>query len=124
MGSNKNEVKTNVQYRKSVIGRYEGRYFNEAMERMRKEYNKENTKVVFIATSDNNLWLQKHLLSKDDIYFPHQHIRQAKVAQPSLKEISMMHAHNELAVKGKIILKQALTLESSRTEFLSFLILT
>ena len=93
-------MKTNVvpQYRKSVIGRYEGRFFNEAMDRMRGDYNSANTKVVFIATSDNPWWLQKHLRSKDDIYFPHRVIRQA---QPSLKEISMMHAHTELATKGK-----------------------
>lgn len=96
-------MKTNVvpQYRKSVIGRYEGRFFNEAMDRMRGDYNSANTKVVFIATSDNPLWLHKHLRSKDDIYFPHQVIRQAQGAQPSLKEISMMHAHTELATKGK-----------------------
>ena len=95
-------MKTNVvpQYRKSVIGRYEGRFFNEAMDRMRGDYNSANTKVVFIATSDNPLWLHKHLRSKDDIYFPHQVIRQAQGAQPSLKEISMMHAHTELATKG------------------------
>ena len=96
-------MKTNVvpQYRKSVIGRYEGRFFNEAMDRMRGDYNSAITKVVFIATSDNPLWLHKHLRSKDDIYFPHRVIRQAQGSQPSLKEISMMHAHTELATKGK-----------------------
>ena len=85
-----------------MIGRYEGRFFNEAMERLRVDYNTANTKVVFIATSDNPMWLHKHLRSKDDIYFPHQVIRQAQGSQPSLKEISMMHAHTELATKGNI----------------------
>ena len=72
-----------------------------AMEKLRSDYNNDETKVVFIATSDRPIWLHKHLVNKDDIYYPHQVIRKLQNDQPSLKEISMIHAHQELAVKGK-----------------------
>ena len=73
------------------------------MDKLRDEYNNDRTKVIFIATSDNPLWLHHHLINKDDVHFPHQRIRLSKISQPSLKEISMMHAHNDLAVKGTMI---------------------
>ena len=91
------------QYRNSEVGRYEGRFFNLALERLRRDYNSATRRVVFVATSDKPLWLRTHLHSEDDIHYPHRHIRQTRVALPSLKEISMMHAHQELAVKGNII---------------------
>ena len=71
------------------------------MEKMREDYNSDTRKVVFLATSDKVKWLRDHLVSKDDIYYPHQMIRQSKVALPSIKEISMMHAHRALSVKGR-----------------------
>ena len=70
------------------------------MEKMRQDYNTNTTKVVFIATSDKVKWLKDHLINKDDIYYPHQLIKQSKVSLPSIKEISMMHAHRALSVKG------------------------
>ena len=88
------------QYRNSEVGRYEGRFFNLALERLRRDYNSATRRVVFVATSDKPLWLRTHLHSEDDIHYPHRQIRQTRVALPSLKEISMMHAHQELAVKG------------------------
>ena len=87
------------------MGRYEGRFFNLALERLRRDYNSAATRVVFVAVSDKPLWLHTHLRSEDDIHYPHRQISQTRVALPSLKEISMMHAHQELAVKGdKIII--------------------
>ena len=74
-----------------MIGRYEGRYllrvtraphtppsnllllfsiqclsrfFNTAMDQLRKEFNKEDQRVVFVATSDDFHWIKKHLVDK------------------------------------------------------------
>ena len=80
------------------------------MENMRKEYNTNDTKVIFVATSDKPMWLHKNLLTKDDIFYPQQQMKKVGSSKLSLREISMIHAHEDLAVKGKEKVKQELNL--------------
>ena len=53
----------------SKVGRFEGKYFNYAMDMFRTKYNKNNTKVVFIATSDDFAWIKENFVNPGDVYF-------------------------------------------------------
>ena len=53
----------------SDIGKFEDKYFNHAMDMFRDKYNKNNTKVVFIATSDDFEWIKQNFDNQGDIYF-------------------------------------------------------
>ena len=93
--------RTKRKWRRSFIGSYEGKFFNHVMDRMREEYNTNTRRVVFIPTSDDFPWIVKHLVNKDDIFYPKQKIAQTRVALPSNKEIGRIFSHMNLAVKGK-----------------------
>ena len=42
----------------SLIGKFEAKYFNHAMDMFRNKYNNGITKVIFIATSDDVDWIK------------------------------------------------------------------
>ena len=56
----------------SSIGRYEGKYFNHAMDLFRQKYNNNSTKVVFLASSDNFGWIKQIFVNPGDVFFPHE----------------------------------------------------
>ena len=56
-------------FRDTIVGTYEGKYFNKALDIFRNRYNTAEQKVVFLPTSDNYFWVKKFLINKDDIYF-------------------------------------------------------
>ena len=85
----------------SLVGTYEGMFFNYAMDMLRKRHNHNNTKVVFLPTSDNYFWIKQNLNSQNDIYFSRELIKQTRVALPNKKEIRQIWNHQSLAVKGK-----------------------
>ena len=53
----------------SEIGKFEGKYFNHAMDMFRIKYNKNNTKVIFVATSDDFDWIKLNFVNTGDIFF-------------------------------------------------------
>ena len=53
----------------SEIGEFEGKYFNHAMDMFRNKYNNNNTNVVFIATSDDFVWIKDNFHDPGDIVF-------------------------------------------------------
>ena len=53
----------------SEIGKFEGKYFNHAMDMFRNKYNKNNTKVIFVATSDDVDWIKGNFVNPGDIVF-------------------------------------------------------
>jgi len=53
----------------SEIGKFEEKYFNFAMDMFRNKYNKNNTKVIFVATSDDFDWIKRNFLNPGDIVF-------------------------------------------------------
>ena len=59
-----------VKFPNSVVGRYEGKYFNHAMDMLREKYNNNTTKVKFLATSDNYGWLKQTIINPGDVFFP------------------------------------------------------
>ena len=89
-------------YRESFIGRYEGEFFNYAMDMMRERFNNHSQKVVFIPTSDNYYWIKKNLVNKNDIYFSRQLVQETRVALPNKKEIHQLWNNPKLAVKGEL----------------------
>ena len=93
--------KQRKMFRDTVIGTYEGKFFNHAMDMFRSRYNNNNQKVVFLPTSDDYFWIKKHLINKDDIYFSRELIKETRVALPNKNEILQLWNHEDLAVKGK-----------------------
>ena len=87
-------------FRDTVIGTYEGKFFNNAMDIFRSKYNNNNQKVVFLPTSDDYFWIKKHLINKNDIYFSRELIKETRVALPNKNEILQLWNHENLAVKG------------------------
>ena len=53
----------------SEIGKFEGKYFNHAMDMFRIKYNKNNTKVTFVATSVDFDWIKLNFVNAGDIFF-------------------------------------------------------
>ena len=55
------------------------------MDQLRSEYNKEDQRVVFIATSDDFHWIKKHLVQKQnkDIFFPYELLSASRAALPN-----------------------------------------
>ena len=53
----------------SEIGKFEGKYFNHAMNMFRIKYNKNNTTVIFVATSDDFDWIKENFVNPGDIFF-------------------------------------------------------
>jgi hypothetical protein len=68
----------------SVIGRYEGKYFNHAMDLLREKYNNNSTKVVFLATSDNYAWIKQTFINPGDVFFPAELVTVPKSAAAGL----------------------------------------
>ena len=58
----------------SIIGRYEGKYFNYAMDLFREKYNNNNTRVMFLATSDNYGWIKQTIINPGDVFHPSEHV--------------------------------------------------
>ena len=92
--------KQRKMFRDTVIGTYEGKFFNHAMDIFRSRYNNNNQKVIFLPTSDDYFWIKKHLINKNDIYFSRQLIKETRVALPNKNEILQLWNHENLAVKG------------------------
>ena len=61
------------------------RFFNSAMDQLRSEYNKEDQRVVFVATSDDFHWIKKHLVQKQnkDIFFPYELLSASRAPLPN-----------------------------------------
>ena len=93
--------KQRKMFRDTVIGTYEGKFFNHAMDIFRSRYNNNNQKVIFLPTSDDYFWIKKHLINKNDIYFSRELIKETRVALPNKNEILQLWNHEDLAVKGK-----------------------
>merc|ERR1712013_358859 len=89
-----------TQLQDTIIGRYEGRFFNMAMDQLREEYNKDGQKVVFIATSDDFHWIKKHLVDKQDVFFPYELVPATRSPLPSNREVGDIWKDELLAVKG------------------------
>ena len=54
----------------SLIGKFEAKYFNHAMELFRNKYNNAITKVIFVATSDDIDWIKQNFINNgSDIIF-------------------------------------------------------
>ena len=54
----------------SLIGKFEAKYFNHAMDLFRNKYNSNITKVIFVATSDDIDWIKQNFInSNSDIIF-------------------------------------------------------
>ena len=51
------------------LGKYEGKFFKYSMELMRKRFNTDACKVIFIVTSDNYEWTRNKLGYQNDTYF-------------------------------------------------------
>ena len=88
--------------RASLVGRFEAEFFNTALERLRREYNRPGQRVVFIATSDDPGWLGRKLLSRGDVFYPRHTIAAARAALPNRREIGQIFSHARLAVKGSM----------------------
>merc|ERR1740137_192702 len=65
---------------KIVVGNYEGKFFNRAMDIFRSRYNREDQKVIFLPTSDDYFWIKKHLINKNDTFFSRELIKETRVA--------------------------------------------
>ena len=89
-------------FRDTIVGTYEGKFFNYAMDIFRSRYNNNEQKVVFLPTSDDYFWIKKHLINKRDVYFSREIIKETCVALPSKNEILQLWNHENLAVKGFI----------------------
>ena len=87
-------------YKDNVVGTYEGRFFNHAMDILRSRYNNNKQKNVFPPTSDDYFRIKKHLINKDDIYFSRELIKETRVPLLNKNEILQLWNHEELAVKG------------------------
>ena len=60
---------------KNILGRYEGSFFRYSMDLMRRRYNSETRKVVFIVTSDNMTWAKTQLGNSTDTFYSSDHTR-------------------------------------------------
>ena len=89
-------------FRDTIVGTYEGKFFNYAMDIFRSRYNNNEQKVVFLPTSDDYFWIKKHLINKRDVYFSREIIKETRVALPNKNEIRQLWNHDNLAVKGFI----------------------
>ena len=87
-------------FRDSIVGLYEGKFFNHAMDTFRNRFNNERQKVVFLPTSDDYFWIKKHLINKDDVYFSREMIKESRAAKPTFKEIHRSWKKVKLASKG------------------------
>ena len=87
-------------FRDSIVGLYEGKFFNHAMDIFRNRYNNEKQKVIFLLTSDDYFWIKKHLTNKDDVYFSREMIKESRAAKPTFKEIHRSWRKVKLASKG------------------------
>ena len=59
-----------------ILGRYEGNFFRYSMDLMRRRYNSDTRKVVFIVTSDNMTWAKSQLgNSHNDTFYSCDHTR-------------------------------------------------
>ena len=87
-------------FRDSIVGLYEGKFFNHAMEIFRNKINSNNRKVIFLPTSDDYFWIKKHLISKEDVYFSREMIRESRAAKPTFNEIHRSWRDMKLASKG------------------------
>ena len=99
--------KQRKMFRDTVIGIYEGKFFNHAMDLFRSRYNNNQQKVVFLPTSDDYFWIKKHLINKNDIYFSRELIKETRVALPNQNEILRLWNHEDLAVKGTVVKENA-----------------
>jgi len=86
----------------TIVGTYEGKFFNRAMDIFRNRYNTLHQKVVFLPTSDNYFWIKKYLINKNDTYFTRELIKETRVALLTRTEIGQMWHKPNLAVKGSI----------------------
>lgn len=64
-----------TSYTKDILGKYEGNFFRYSMSLMRKRYNSETRKVVFIVTSDNVHWSKSQLGNSSDTFFSSDYTR-------------------------------------------------
>ena len=53
----------------SQVGKFEGKYFNHAMDLFRNKYNTNTTKVIFVATSDDINWIKLNFNNPGDIIY-------------------------------------------------------
>ena len=88
-------------FRDSIVGLYEGKFFNYAMETFRNRYNNERQKVIFLPTSDDYFWIKKHLINKNDVYYSREMIKESRAAKPTFQEIHQAWREPKLASKGK-----------------------
>ena len=87
-------------FRDSIVGLYEGKFFNHAMDTFRNGINNDKQKVVFLPTSDDYFWIKKHLINKDDVYFSRELIKESRAPKPTFKEIHRSWREVKLASKG------------------------
>lgn len=87
-------------FRDSIVGLYEGKFFNHAMEIFRNKINSNKRKVIFLPTSDDYFWIKKHLISKEDVYFSREMIKESRAAKPTFNEIHRSWRDMKLASKG------------------------
>ena len=53
----------------SLVGKFEGNYFNHVIDIFRSKYNGNGSKVVFLAASDDFDWMRINLVNQSDIFF-------------------------------------------------------
>ena len=87
-------------FRDSIVGLYEGKFFNHAMDIFRNRINSSKRKVIFLPTSDDYFWIKKHLISRDDVYFSREMIKESRAAKPTFNEIHRSWRDMKLASKG------------------------
>ena len=87
-------------FRDSIVGLYEGKYFNHAMDLYRQKLNSKEQKVIFLPTSDDYFWIKKHLINKNDTYFSREIIRESRAPKPTFREIHQAWREVKLASKG------------------------